>query len=89
MPNPAIVACSTGAWTKVATNVQSGFVWLLKTSSFYYHTYRLTGQDAPDPVTDKAEQVRIPKPGLSISASAGIDVYVFCKVIAGSVRVDV
>jgi hypothetical protein len=87
MANPAIVACPADTWTKVATNVQVGNVWLMNTNpALYLQTYRLTGEAAP---TLKSEGVRVNQPGTDIDSSPGIDVYIYAVKNAGSVRVDV
>lgn len=87
MANPAIIACPANAWTKVATNVQVGNVWLMNTDpGAYLQTYRLTGEAAP---TEKSEGVRVERPGMAIDSSPGIDVYIYAIGQAGSVRVDV
>lgn len=87
MANPAVVACTKDAWTKVATNVTAGQVHILsKAPSQYAHTYRLTGEAAPTTLT---EAVVVSQISLPISAAAAIDVYVYAYGAAGSVRVDV
>jgi len=87
MNNPTIVACPKDAWTKVATNVQIGNIWLgITDPGQYSQTYRLTGGIAP---TLAAEGAPIPRPGIGINSSVGIDVYVWASNKDGSVRVDV
>lgn len=87
MANPVIVACPANAWTKAATNVQVGNIWLMNTDpGAYLQTYRLTGEAAP---TEKSEGVLVPHPGMAIDSSPAIDVYVYAVNDAGSVRVDV
>lgn len=84
MADPAVVDCPKGVWTKVATNVTTGLVHILKTDpSAYYQTYRDTGGAAP---ADLSDAVPFDSP-LQISASAGIDVYVQPNGEDGSVRV--
>lgn len=85
MANPAIINCPVGEWTLVATDVTTGVVHILTTSpSRYLHTYRDTADPAP---TTQPEGVSFDTP-LTISASAGIDVYIWCLIKSGSVRVD-
>jgi len=84
--DPAIVACPQDTWTKVATAVTSGNVWIKNTSGLYSQTYRLTGEAAP---TDSTENVLMEMPGDCIRATEAIDVYIYCEKVAGSVRVDV
>lgn len=86
MADPVIVACAADTWVKVATNVTTGFVWIMKSGpNVYVQTYRDTGEAAP---TDDTDAVKMPPPGMPISASAGIDVYIKARNVAGSVRVD-
>lgn len=85
MPNPAIVPCPADTWTKVATNVVVGVVYRL-TGRKLYQTYRLTGGAAP---TDLTEAVDLVTPADVIESAQGIDVYIYSKGGAGSVRVDV
>jgi hypothetical protein len=87
MANPAVIACTKDAWTKVATNVTAGQLHILSSApNQYSHTYRMTGGAAP---TTLAEAVVISQVSLPISAPAAIDVYVYAHGAAGSVRVDV
>jgi hypothetical protein len=85
MANPVIVACPADAWTKVATNVTAGNVYVLDQSVEYLSTYRMTTDPAP---TARTEGIKLDPPGQPISAAAGIDVYVYAITNAGSVRVD-
>lgn len=85
--NPAIIACAKDAWTKIATNVTGGLVHNKGSQATYFQTYRLTGQAAPTNLTD-AVPLFATSHTETISSSAAIDVYVFCKRAAGSVRVD-
>jgi hypothetical protein len=85
MANPVLVACPEGQWTKVATNVTAGVIHILSTApEKYTQTYRDTAGAAP---TTLAEAVPF-KEELNISASAGIDVYIWPIGAAGNVRVD-
>lgn len=85
MADPVIIACPEGEWTIVATNVTTGVINILKINvDRYFQTYRDTGGGAP---TLLAEGVPFDKV-LQISASSGIDVYVWCKGKLGSIRVN-
>lgn len=84
MANPVVVACPEGAWTKVASGVTSGLIHVLKTDATYVQTYRVASDPAPTDLTDAVEF----QGSLEIAAAAAIDVYVWCKTNAGSVRVD-
>ena len=85
MADPAVIPCPADAWTKVATNVQTGVVHIRGNGpGLYLQTYRETGVAAP---ADKTDAVPFTTP-LIISASTGIDVYVQPAGKDGSVRVD-
>jgi hypothetical protein len=88
MGNPVLVACAKDSWTKVATNVQTGFIQQVSGApNGYLQTYRDTGDAAPTLETQGvvAFEKDITEP---ISATAGIDVYIWAHRAAGSVRVD-
>ena len=87
MANPVIVPCPKGAWTKVATNVVLGQIHNKGYLAEYWQTHRDTGDPVP---TDLTEAVRIFKKGQSVQVISldPIDVYIYCKKFAGSVRVD-
>lgn len=84
MANPVLVDCHEGQWTLVATNQTAGIIHVLKDEAKYLHTYRVTGDTAP---TTIEEGVRFDTQ-LNISDSAGIDIYVWCQIQDGKVRVD-
>lgn len=87
MANPVIVACPEGAWTKVATAVTGGVVYIKDNPpGGLYHTNRLTTAAAPTGLT---EAVPIIDGKLTISVAASSDIYIYAKGAAGSVRVDV
>jgi len=83
MANPALIDCPEGQWTKVATDVTSGVIHTISDApAKYTQTYRATGDAAP---TTIAEAVPF-KDELIISASVGIDVYVWPQGAAGKIR---
>lgn len=87
MANPVIVACAADVWTKVATAVLTGNIWVKdKPSGGMMQTYRLTGDPAP---TLETESMPILDIGIAINNSVGIDVYIYSKGGSGSVRVDI
>lgn len=90
MANPVVTAVTAGSWVKVATNVQDVSVHPLTTNGAQYRwTYRTTGAAAP---TLANEQVAFGHDGVSITSSAGIDVYVWVfgdGITTANVRVDV
>lgn len=85
MANPVLVPCPVGLWTKVATNVKSGNIWIMDRMSDYFHTYRDTGESAP---SSDDEAVRLAYPGRRIESDISIDVYIKAKTQDGIVRVD-
>ncbi len=87
---PEIKACAQDVWTKVATNVTAGMVYVMNTGPQYLQTWRTTGGAAPtDGNPDEGVGMNEDLEGNEISAPAAIDVYVYCVNAAGSVRVDV
>jgi hypothetical protein len=87
MSNPATIVTTVNAWTKVATDVKKGWIWIHDSGNTYAHTYRLTGGAAP---TQPSEGVRLPNPGAEIKSDIGIDVYIYTTGSGdGKVRVDI
>lgn len=88
MATPVFKACTRDAWTKVATNVQTGFIHKVSHApNMYLQTYRDTGVTAPTLRTDGVE-LFAESVTEDIFAIAGIDVYVWADKVAGEVRVD-
>jgi hypothetical protein len=88
MANPVIVPCPAGDWTKVATNVTTGQIKKLKTDpNKYLETYRTSGDPVPTEATEGVP-IFIESYSETISASAGIDVYIMAVGANGSVRAD-
>jgi len=88
MANPVFVDCPEGAWTKVATDVTSGVIHkVTEAPAEYLQTYKMTGVAAPTLV---GEGVMIFENSRSevISATAGIDIYIWAVDQAGRVRAD-
>lgn len=86
MADPTTVQCPADAWTKVATNVTEGQIWIKNTSpGVYKHTYRLTGNPAP---ANDDDAIPFYGPMIPISSSAAIDVYIKPTNRIGEVRVD-
>jgi hypothetical protein len=83
------VAVPVGVWTKIATSVTAGTIYNKKTTSGYFQTFRLTGDNAP---TDLAEGVSmfIDQPDFEeIGNDSPIDIYVYSLGKDGVLRVDV
>lgn len=87
MANPVIVPCPKGEWTKVATNIYGGVIRNKGFLAEYYQTHRDTGDPKPIDLTD-AVKVFKKCSSVQIISSDLIDVYLWCKKFAGSVRVD-
>jgi len=85
MADPVLVPCPANQWTKVATGVSTGQLWKQKTDLEYWTTYRATTNPAPTDLSDAQPWVG---QSAKISAPSAIDVYVYPKKKAGSVRVD-
>lgn len=88
MATPVFVTCNKDAWTKVATNVETGFIHMVSLDpNIYLYTYRDTGDPAPTLRTDGVPLFDEDNVA-SILATAGIDVYVWVDKVDGKVRVD-
>ena len=86
MANPVVLSLTPNQWTKVATNVTTGQIWLKDTSQKWWHTYRDTGDPAP---TDRSDAMNFVGKIMAISAASGIDVYLYPQGDDdGEVRVD-
>jgi hypothetical protein len=88
MATPVIETVTKDQWTKVATNVETGFIHKMSHApNVYLQTYRDTG-DAPP--TLRTEGVVAFEDSLTepIIAVAGIDVYLWVDKVDGQVRVD-
>ncbi len=102
MADPSIVSIPEWEWIKVATSVKTGFINRVYGVPYerleYFQTYRLTGETAPDAITEKiipTEAIKIFElcNQCIISSSHKIDVYVLCANFdtteeTGKVRVD-
>ena len=85
MADPDVQSLPKDTWTKVATNVTTGFIHIINIKpGVYMQTYRDTGGSAP---TLKTEGVPM-KRTEPISNTTGIDVYVYPIAKAGLIRVD-
>ena len=92
MAKPVFIDCTKNIWTKVATGVTTGQIHKKSEQpQEYLHTYRDTGGAAP-PNTEAGKEQGVPifLNGVSelISATAGIDIYVYPVSSDGKVRVD-
>ena len=87
MANPTTVSCPKNQWTKVATAVKNGGVWKRKNAT-YFQTFRQTGEAAPTLRTDEAK-IFVGYDFISISSDTEIDVYIYCEINDGKVRVDI
>jgi hypothetical protein len=88
MANPVLTDCPKGQWTKVAAGVIRGTMKRKGLLAKYFETYRLA--DDPAPTTfDEAMPVFVSTNTALIEAQVAIDVYIWCKVKAGKVRVAI
>ena len=86
--DPVFVDCPAGVWTKVATNVTAGNIGLTSgRSTMCNSTFKMTGGAAPTSGADGVPVFELVSK-IAISASAGIDVYIWCVSRAGRVSVD-
>ena len=82
------MALTKGVWTKVATDVQSGGIFLISPSTTtFWHTIRDTGEAAPDAGDLAVEGVALDSVN-QISAAAPIDMYIWPAETDGKIRVD-
>ena len=80
MTDPVTVPVTATTWTKVATNVTSGYVHLVgNLTTQVFHTYRDTGGVAPafDPRVAVTDALPFNGHGARISNGTGIDVYIY------------
>ncbi len=81
-PTLAIVACSAGAWTKVATGARGGMVHIQRDNSNYditYFTFVATGASAPtlEPGEAGNKAIVMTDPSLPIDSMNSVDVYIY------------
>ena len=76
MANPVSVACPMGEWTKVATAVTRGNIFIQDPVGFQtYATYRMTGDPAPTTLEDASEGTMSDR--FEISSVDSIDLYIW------------
>lgn len=86
MSNPVVIECPADAWTKVATSVKKGIIWIMYSSPHVYlQTWKQTGDPAP---TLRSEGIPILNQCNPIQATINIDVYIYPVGKPGCVRVD-
>jgi hypothetical protein len=73
MASPVAFDLTKNTWTKVATNVTEGQVWIVENRPVYMHYYVATGGAAP---TDTTLGSPMPEPGLPISVDVASDIYI-------------
>jgi len=76
MTNPEIIEIPAEEWTKVATGVKNGSVWILDHSTEYLYTTRDTGDPAP---TSTEEGGIFEDKDRYIYNTVLIDVYLYAK----------
>ncbi|RLB92830.1 MAG: hypothetical protein DRH26_05330 [Deltaproteobacteria bacterium] len=88
MANPVFVSCIKDSWTKVATNVTTGAIHKFDVTPYeYLQTYRDTGDPAPTLITEGIPAFENSRTDM-ISATSGIDIYLYPITATGKVRVD-
>jgi len=86
MANPVLVALPLNTWTKVATNVTNGMIYVKQYQpTDYVYTNVTTGGAAP---TDESVSVILRSWTLAISSTSSIDVYMKCVSQVGAVVVN-
>lgn len=89
MANPVFVDCTKNIWTKVATNITTGLIHKVHGAPYEYRqTYRETGGAAPTLRSDGVSAFENNRTEI-ISATAGIDIYIYPINVDGKVRVDI
>ena len=83
---PTMTSLVADTWTKVATAVRTGVIWLSDVTPTYKQTYVPTGGAAP---TDDSLAIQFVDCYACISSDDPIDVYIKSVSVAGEVRVDV
>ena len=90
MANPVSVACPLGQWTKVATAVYKGNIFIQDPVGFQtYATYRLTGEAAPVTIDDASEGTMSDRFEISSTQTETIDVYIWPVSRDADVKVSV
>lgn len=85
MADPAVIIITPEwEWVKVATNITIASIHLVNRKPWYYRTYRMTGESAPNNPTpgtlpDEAIKIFVNKTEELIRANESIDIYLFCK----------
>ena len=86
MTDPIFVNCPKGVWTKVASDIRGGRISRVTTGSIYSWTYRIP--EEPAPVLSEGVTLFSKNNTEKIMQTSGIDLYIFCRRKAGSVRID-
>lgn len=89
MANPVTVSCPAGVWTKVATNVYKGNIFIQDPIGFQtYASYKLTGEAAPTSINEATEGTKEDRFIISSTASEPIDVYIWPTETTADVKVS-
>jgi len=80
MADPTSVTCTAGAWTKVATSVTTGRVYVGDSGKNYARTYNATGTGVPADAVATTTAIGLDEGqgGNAITHNANIDIYVWC-----------
>lgn len=88
MASPTAISLVKDTWTKIATAVTQGNVWIVEPKPSYSHYYAVTGA-SPSAATMTANASPMPEPGLPISCDEKCDIYVRANGYAGKVVVAI
>lgn len=89
MANPTTVSCLPNRWTKVATNVYRGNIFIQDPVGFLiYGSYRLTGGNAPTTIDDATESTLEDRFLIESTQSERIDVYIWPVNVTADVKVS-
>ncbi len=77
--------CPKDVWTKIATGVRRGNVFIARLNITYLQAYVPTGQAPP---ADDEDGIPLISPGQKVRSPTDIDVYLYAKREDGKVRWD-
>jgi hypothetical protein len=85
MSNPDKITTLQDTWTKIASGVSYGKLWVVDFGTPYYYTYRIAGETPP---TAKSDGVLLQVPSLTIAYEDASDLYIWSDTKDGEVRFD-
>lgn len=87
MAGPVMIECPRNVWTKVMEAVDSGFIHIKDKRPRYLHTFRSTGDPAPDN-EDLSDAIPMYERTAKVATDSLIDVYIQPTGDDGEVRID-